>query len=99
MSTPPVVPAPPVVIPVGIASRLMALVGAAFAVVAAVTAISNGEVTADTVYFAVISAVNFVTLAAGRYTQAAFALLANTWGISADDPVVPDLGDAGSPDA
>lgn len=84
-------PAP--VIPVGLATRLLQIVGAAFAVVSGVTAIVNGEVTADTVYFAVIAAANFLTLAAGRYVQAAFAFLAHTWELDGAEVDVPATDD------
>lgn len=75
-------------IPVGLATRVTAVVGAGFALVAAVTAVLNGDHSQETITFAVLSALSFFVLAGGRYAQAALGRLARLLGT---DPVADPL--------
>jgi hypothetical protein len=73
--SPPVEP----VIPVGLSTRLLQIVGAAFAAVSAVTAVLNGDHSQETITFAVLSATSFFFLAGGRYAQAVARELRKVW--------------------
>lgn len=80
LNTPESPPAGPV-IPVGLATRLMQIVGAGFAVIAGVTAVLDGDHSQTTVVALILSGVSFFVLAGGRYAQAALAELAQFWGV------------------
>lgn len=62
-------------IPVGLATKIMALIGSLFGVITAVSVIAHGELSEDSVITLVLSAVSFFVLAGGRYAQAALAAL------------------------
>ena len=70
------VPAPADAIPFGLASKLMAVIGALFGAITAVDYVIDGHLTADAVTTMVLSVVSFVVLAGGRYAQAALKALA-----------------------
>lgn len=57
-------------IPVGLATKIGQMVGAGFAVVAAITAVIGGDVTEETVTAMILSGVTFITMMGGRYFQA-----------------------------
>lgn len=65
----------PDTIPFGLASKLMAVIGAFFALVTAVDFVIDGNLTADAVTTMVLAFVSFATLAGGRYAQAALKAL------------------------
>lgn len=58
----------------GLATQIGQAVGAAFALIALVTAVLDGDYSQETITALILSAVTFVTLMAGRFAQA-YALL------------------------
>lgn len=66
-------PTPPE-IPQGLGSQIGKAVGAAFALIALVTAVLQGDHSQETITAMILSAVTFATLMAGRFAQA-YALL------------------------
>jgi hypothetical protein len=58
------------VIPVGLATRVGAVVGAGFTLVGLVTAVLDGDHSQETITAMILAAVAFVTLMSGRYAQA-----------------------------
>lgn len=62
-------------ISVGLATKLMALIGSLFGVITAVSVIAHGELSQDSVVTLVLSATSFFVLAGGRYAQAALGAL------------------------
>lgn len=64
-------------IPFGLASKLMAIIGALFGLITAISVIAHGHLSSDTVTTMVLSAISFFILAGGRYAQAALAHAAN----------------------
>jgi hypothetical protein len=61
-------------IPKGLATQIGQIVGAAFALIALVTAVLDGDHSQETVTALILSAVTFITLMAGRFAQA-YAML------------------------
>ena len=59
------------VIPFGLASKLTVIIGSLFAAITAVDFVIDGNLTQDAVTTMVLSVVSFLTLAGGRYAQAA----------------------------
>jgi hypothetical protein len=62
-------------IPFGLASKLMTLIAAIFGAIGAITAVVNGELTADSIYTLSVSVIAVFILAGGRYAQAALGAL------------------------
>lgn len=58
-------------IPKGLATTVGQVVGAAFALIALVTAVLDGDHSQETITALILSAVTFITLMAGRFAQAA----------------------------
>lgn len=58
----------------GLATQVGQLVGAAFALIALVTAVLDGDHSQETVTALILAGITFVTLMAGRFAQA-YALL------------------------
>lgn len=61
----------------GLATHVGQVVGAAFALIALVTAVLDGDHSQETITALILSAITFVTLMAGRFAQA-YALLRDT---------------------
>lgn len=68
-------PAPAAPIPFGLASKLTTLIGSLFAAITAIDFVIDGNLTQDAVTTMVLAVVSFLTLAGGRYAQAAAARL------------------------
>jgi flagellar motor component MotA len=66
-------PAPAQNIPIGLATKLMAIIGSLFGLITAVSVVIHGDLSQDTVTTMILSAVSFFILAGGRYAQAALA--------------------------
>lgn len=78
VDTPTSPPASPV-IPVGLATRIQAVVGSLFFLIALISAVAKGDHSEQTITALVLAALSFFVLAGGRYAQAALAELAKRW--------------------
>lgn len=76
-------------IPFGLASKLTVVIGALFGAITAIDFVIDGNLTADAVTTMVLSVISFLTLAGGRYAQAALKLLADNWSTPA--PPIPPV--------
>ena len=73
-------PAPADTIPFGLASKITVLIGGLFGAITAVDYVIDCNLTADAVVTMILSVLAFLTLAGGRYAQAALKALAQHLG-------------------